>query len=41
MSAAGAAIAMSAQRGGSAACNGQQHFSVLPVDPLAAVFNEC
>ncbi len=40
MSAAGATVAMSAQRGGATACYGQQHFSVLPVDPLAAVINE-
>src|ERR1035438_7388098 len=40
MSAVGAAVAMSAQRGGATACDGQQHFSVLPVDPLVAVFNE-
>src|ERR1035438_5426184 len=40
MSAAGATVAMPAQRGGAAARNGQQHFSVLPVDPLAAVFEE-
>jgi len=41
MSAAGAAVAMSTQRGGAAALDGQQHFSVLPVDPLAAVFYKC
>src|ERR1035441_129887 len=41
MSAAGAAIAMSAQRSGATACYGQQHFSVLPVDPPAAVFHKC
>ena len=40
MSAAGAAIAMSAQRGGAAARDSQQHLLVLPVDPPAAVFNE-
>src|ERR1035437_8605772 len=41
MSAAGTAIAMSAQRGGAAARNGRQHFLVLPVDPLATVFKKC
>src|SRR5271163_5123869 len=40
MSAAGAAVAMSAQRGGATARNSQQHLLVLPVDPPAAVFNE-
>ena len=34
MSAAGAAVAMPAQRGGAAARDGQQHLPVLPVDPL-------
>jgi len=41
MSAAGAAIAMPAQRGGAAAQNGQQHFLVLPVDPSVTAFNKC
>ena len=41
MSAAGAAIAMSSQRGGATARDGQQHLPVLPVHPLAAVFNKC
>jgi hypothetical protein len=41
MSAASAAVAMSAQRGGSAARDGQQHLLVLPVDPLAAAFHKC
>ncbi len=41
MSAACAAVAMSAQRGGAAARDGQQHFSVLPVDPPAAAFHKC
>ncbi len=40
MSAAGAAVAMPAQRGGAAARDGQQHLLVLPVHPLAAVFKE-
>ena len=41
MSAAGAAIAMPAQRGGAAARDGLQHLLVLPVDPPAVVFNKC
>jgi hypothetical protein len=41
MSAAGAVIAMSAQRGGAAARDGQQHLLVLPVDPPAAMFYKC
>ena len=41
VSAAGAAIAMSTQRGGAAAQDRQQHFSVLPVDPLTAAFDKC
>ncbi len=40
MSAAGAAIAMSAQRGGAAARDSQQHLLVLPVDPPATMFKE-
>src|ERR1035437_8076794 len=40
LSAAGAAIAMPAQRGGAAARDGQQHFFVLPVDPPTTVFYE-
>ena len=40
MSATGAAVAMPTQRGGAAACDGQQHLLVLPVHPLAAVFKE-
>jgi hypothetical protein len=40
MSAAGAAIAMSAQRGGAAAHDGQQHLPVLPVDPLTTAFDK-
>ncbi len=39
-SAAGAAIAMSTQRGRAAAHDGQQHLLVLPVDPPAAVFHK-
>ena len=41
MSAAGAAVAMSAQCNRSAACDGQQHLLVLPVDPPAALFHKC
>src|SRR5277367_681588 len=41
MSAAGAAVAMPAQRGGAAAHDGKQHLLVLPVDPLAAVIHKC
>jgi len=40
MSAVRALIAMSAQRGGAAARDGQQHFFVLGVDPPATAFNE-
>src|SRR5271170_907731 len=40
MSAVRALITMSTQRCGAAACDGQQHFFVLAVDPLATVFNE-
>ena len=40
MSAVRALIAMSTQRGGAAARDGQQHLFVLPVDPLATAFNE-
>src|ERR1022692_2186209 len=40
MSAVRALIAMSAQRGGAAACDGQQHLLVLPADPLATALNE-
>src|SRR5882724_3924337 len=40
MSAVRALIAMSTQRSSAAACNGQQHFWMLPADPLAAAFNK-
>ena len=40
MSAAGATVAMSAQRGGATARDGQQHLLVLPVDPPATVLHE-
>src|SRR5437870_6415114 len=41
MSAASALIEMSAERGGTTARNGQEHFDVLPADPLTASFDEC
>src|SRR5258708_12789319 len=41
MSAAGAFIEMSAERGGTTPRNGQQHFDVLPGDPLTASFYQC
>src|SRR5580658_781212 len=41
MSAACTAVAMTTQRGGTAARDGQQHLPVLPVDPPAAVFHKC
>src|ERR1700693_2329881 len=40
MSAVRALIAMSTQRGGAAACDGQQHLFVLAVDPLATALEE-
>jgi hypothetical protein len=40
MSAAGAFIKMTAERGGATPCNGQQHFDVLPSDPRTASFDE-
>ena len=40
MSAVRALIAMSTQRGGAAARDGQQHFFVLAADPPATAFNE-
>src|SRR6266849_10924922 len=41
MPAASALIEMPAERGGATPPNGQQHFDVLPTDPLAASFDEC
>src|SRR6266571_1691655 len=41
MSAASALIEMSAERGGATPRNGQQHFDMLPGDPLTASFDEC
>ena len=40
MSAASAFIEVAAERGGATPPNGQQHFDVLPTDPLAASFDE-
>src|SRR5277367_1652766 len=40
MSAVRALIAMSTQRGGTAACDGQQHLFVLSVHPLTTALNE-
>src|SRR5271165_2786787 len=41
MSAASAFIQMPAERGGATPRNGQEHFDVLPGDPLTASFDEC
>src|SRR5215467_2131657 len=41
MSAASALIEMSAEHGSAAPRNGQQHFDMLPGDPLTASFDEC
>src|SRR5258708_20470031 len=40
MSAARALIEMSAERGGATPRNRQEHFDVLPADPLTASFDE-
>jgi hypothetical protein len=40
MSALRTPVAMSTQRGSAAACDGQQYFFVLPVDPPATALNE-
>jgi hypothetical protein len=40
MPAAGALIDMTAECGGATARNGQQHFGVLPADPLAISFDK-
>ena len=40
MPAAGAFIEMTAECGGATARNGQQHFDVLPAEPLAVSFDE-
>src|SRR5712691_3976722 len=40
MPAAGALIEMTAECGGATARNGQQHFEVLPAEPLAISFDE-
>src|SRR5271163_3161301 len=41
MSAAGATVAMPAERGRAASHDGQQNLPVLPVDPPAAAFHKC
>ena len=41
MSAVGTLITMSAEGGGAAACDGQQHLLMLPGDPVATALNEC
>src|SRR6202166_5457353 len=41
MSAAGAFIEMSAERGGTTPGNSQEHFDVFPGDPLTASLDEC
>ena len=41
MSAASALIEMSAEHGRATLRNGQQHFDMLPGDPLTASFDEC
>src|SRR6266581_6329304 len=41
MPAAGALIEMTAKCGSTTARNGQQHFDVLPADPLAISFEKC
>ena len=41
MPAAGALIEMAAEGGGTTPRNGQQHFEMLPAEPLAASFDEC
>src|SRR6266404_9712355 len=40
MPAAGALIEMTAQRGGTTARNGPQHFDMLPTEPVAVSFDE-
>jgi hypothetical protein len=41
MPAASALIDMTAERRGTTPRNGQQHFDMLPADPLAISFDEC
>ncbi len=41
MSAASAFIEMAAECGGATPRNGQQHFQMLPTDPLTVSFDEC
>jgi len=40
MPAASALIDMTAEFGGTTACNGPQHFDMLPADPLAISFDK-
>jgi hypothetical protein len=40
MSAAGALIEMTTKGGGTTPANGQQHFDVLPTEPVAISFDE-
>ena len=41
MPAAGALVEMAAKSGGTTARNGQQHFDMLPTEPVAISFDEC
>jgi hypothetical protein len=41
MSAAGAVIDMTTEGGSTTPRNGQQHFDMLPANPLTASFDEC
>ena len=41
MPAAGTFIEMTAENGGATPRDGQQHFDMLPADPLTASFDEC
>ena len=40
MSATGALVEMAAECGGTTSPNGQQHFDVLPLEPVAISFDE-
>jgi len=41
MPAAGALVEMTAECGGATPHHGQEHFDMLPADPLTASFDEC
>jgi hypothetical protein len=41
MSAAGALVEMTTEGGGATSPDGQQHFDVLPTEPVAISFDEC